>query len=202
VATLAERHDVLVLADEIHAPLVLTGHAHTPFLSVGETAAARGVSFMSASKPWNLPGLKCAQAVVASARTRALAEPLLRLDFTVRAGNVGVLANIAAYRDSVAWLDEVLVALDRNRMLLRDALGSMVPGARYAPPAATYLAWVDCNALNLDAEPADVFRERGRVALGRGTEFGASGKGYVRITFATTPLILREIVSRMSSALR
>jgi cysteine-S-conjugate beta-lyase len=78
----------------------------------------------------------------------------------------------------------------------------LVPGARYTPPEATYLAWVDCNALSLDGEPADVFRERGRVALGRGPEFGAAGKGYVRITFATTPLILRTIASRMSSALR
>jgi cystathionine beta-lyase len=202
VAELAEQHDVLVFADEIHAPLVLPGRTHTPFLSVGETATARGVSFVSASKAWNLPGLKCAQAVVASARTRALAEPLRRLDFISRIGNVGVIASIAAYRDSVAWLDEVLAALGRNRTLLGDLLDEMVPGARYEPPDATYLAWVDCNALHLDPEPADVFRERGRVALGRGSEFGAAGKGFVRITFATTPGILREIVSRMSSALR
>jgi cysteine-S-conjugate beta-lyase len=202
VAALAERHDVLVFADEIHAPLVLAGHTHTPFLSVGEIAAARAVSFVSASKAWNIPGLKCAQAVVASDRTRALAEPLRGLDFISRIGNVGVLATIAAYRESVAWLDDLVAALDRNRVLLRDLLSEMVPGVRYTPPDATYLAWVDCSALHLDTEPADVFRERGRVALGRGSEFGAPGKGFVRITFATTPTILREIVSRMNSALR
>jgi cysteine-S-conjugate beta-lyase len=199
IVRLAERYDVLVLADEIHAPLVLPGAHHTPFLSLGEAAAARGIALVSASKGWNIPGLKCAQIVTASDQMRALIGKLPH-ELSFRAGNLGVIASTAAYRDSGDWLDELLAVLDRNRFLLAELLSDGLPQVGYVPPQATYLAWLDCRAMDLAGEPVDIFLQRGRVALGRGPEFGATGTGHVRITLGTSRDILREIVARMRAA--
>lgn len=201
VAELADRHDVLVLADEVHAPLRLPGANHTPFLSLGSPATSRAISLVSASKGWNFPGLKCAQAVVASEAMRAMTRRLSG-DVVFRAGHLGILASIAAYRQGGAWLDEVIRVVDRNRDLLSDLVAERLPGVRYLPPEGGYLAWLDCRSLGLAEEPAEFFLTRGRVALGSGPGFGAPGAGHVRITMATSEGILRQIVDRMSTALR
>lgn len=200
IAELADRYNVTVLADEIHAPLVYPDARHVPFLSVGESAGNRGIAFVSASKGWNIPGLKCAQAVVASDRMRQQVKRMPD-ELIARVGNLGVIASTAAYGEGVEWLDDLLVVLDRNRRLLADLLTEALPGVRYHPPKGTYLAWIDCRPLNLPKEPVDFFLERGHVALGPGPRFGTLGRGFVRITMATSEAILREIVERMRSAL-
>jgi len=199
VAELAERHNVVVLADEIHAPMALPGATHVPFLTLGEPAVSRCVAFASASKAWNIPGLKCAQAVVAADPMRAVVGRL-REDVVFRSGHVGVLASIAAYRDGVTWLDDLIAVLDRNRTLMRELLAEFLPGAGYVTPEGGYLGWIDCRGLAVDGEPASVFLDRGRVALRPGVDFGANGMGFVRVTMGTTAEILREIVVRMRAA--
>ena len=199
IAELAERFHVLVLADEIHAPLTLAGARHVPFLSLPE-ARPHGVAFVSASKAWNLPGLKCALLVTASERLRALAARLPE-ELVYGAGNLGVIASIAAYREGGPWLDDLLTLIDDNRRLLGDLLADRLPDVGYVPPQGTYLAWLDCRRLELREEPARVFLKRGRVALRPGPDFGALGRGWVRMTIATAPEILTEIVERMRSAL-
>ncbi|MGO8686533.1 MAG: MalY/PatB family protein [Candidatus Dormibacteria bacterium] len=199
IAELAARFRVLVLADEIHAPLTLAGARHVPYLSLPE-ARDRGVAFVSATKGWNLPGLKCAQLVTASGPMRELAARL-PLELSFGAGHLGVIASIAAYRDGGPWLDELLVLLDHNRRLLADLLAERLPEVGYVPPQGTYLAWLDCTRLGLSTDPATLFLQRGRVALRRGPDFGSPGAGWARATIATHPDILGEIVDRMRTAL-
>jgi cystathionine beta-lyase len=196
---LAERYQVLVLSDEIHAPLTLPGARHVPYLSLGEAASARGIALVSASKGWNVPGLKCAQIVVASDPMRQVVK---RLPDHVwfHAGNLGVIASSAAYRDGVAWLDELITVLDRNRKLFGRLLAERLPDVGYTAPEAGYLVWLDCRALRLPEEPADRFLERGRVALTPGLRFGRQGRGFARACIATSTAILTEMVDRMRAA--
>lgn len=199
VVELAQRYDVLILSDEIHAPLVLPGARHLPILGLGKAAGARVLAFVSASKAFNIPGLKCAHVLAASPSMRALVGQLPE-SIAFRAGNLGMIAAAAAYRDGAEWLDGAVAAVDANRRRLSALLAERLPAAGYTPPAAGYLAWIDCRDLGLAGEPVDVFLERGRLALGPGPDFGEVGRGHVRITLATGPPILDEIVSRMAAA--
>jgi len=197
VATLCEQHGVRLLSDEIHAPLVYAGREFVPLLSLPE--ASRAIAFVSASKAWNLAGLKSALAVAgpaAAADVRAIPE-----DAQVAAGNLGVHASEAAFRAGGPWLDDLLAGLDQNRTLLESLFAKHLPGIRYAPPEATFLAWLDCSELGLGDDPAAHFLERGRVALSSGPEFGPMGRGFARLNFATSPEILADGVQRMAAAL-
>jgi cystathionine beta-lyase len=196
VAALAARHDVLVIADEIHAPLTLPGAAHTPFAALGES---RSVVLASASKAFNLAGLKCAIAVAGS---DAVARELDRLPEEVRyrAGHLGVIGSQAAFEHGDAWLDDLLAALDANRRRVDALLAEHLPAVGYRPPEASFLAWLDCRALGLGDDPAAAFLERGRVALVPGHDFGAQGRGFARLNIGTSDALLSEAVRRMAAA--
>ncbi|WP_406431568.1 pyridoxal phosphate-dependent aminotransferase [Streptomyces sp. NBC_00631] len=197
VTALAERYGVRVVADEIHAPLTAPGVAFVPYLSV--PGAERGLSLMSASKAWNLAGLKAALAVAGP----GAAADLARLPEEVSHGpsHVGVIAHTAALSDGTPWLDALLAGLDENRRLLAGLLDRHLPGIRYRPAEATYLAWLDCRALGLGDDPAEVFLDRGRVALNSGLPFGTGGAGHVRLNLAASPEVITEAVRRMATAL-
>jgi cystathionine beta-lyase len=197
VAALARTYGVRVVADEIHAPLVASGATFVPYLSV--PGGEDGLSLMSASKGWNLAGLKAAVAVAGP----DAADDLARLPEEVGHGpsHVGVLAHTAALRDGGAWLDALLGGLDDNRRLLAGLLAESLPAIRYEPAEATFLAWLDCRALDLGDDPAAVFLERGRVALNSGLPFGTGGAGFVRLNLATSPELITEAVRRMAAAL-
>src|SRR6185312_3804685 len=122
-----------------HAPLVLPGAVFTPFLDV--PGSENGFALTSASKAWNLAGLKAAVAV---AGTEA-ADDLRRMPEEVGHGpsHLGVLAHTAAFRDGADWLDELLLGLDANRSLLGRLIDEHLPGVGYVPPQGTYLAWLD-----------------------------------------------------------
>jgi cystathionine beta-lyase len=198
IASLAERYDVRLLVDEIHAPLVYPGAVHTPILSLAASseAAARSCALFSATKAWNLPGLKAALLVAGPSASVEIPHEVL-----FGTGLFGVLASTAAFSAGVPWLDSLLAGLDSNRFLLSSLLASSLPSVGYRPPSATYLAWLDCRSLGLGDDPAAVLLERGRLALSPGPAFGTSGNGFVRLNFATSPAILEEAVARFASVL-
>jgi cystathionine beta-lyase len=195
-----DRHGGRVFADEIHAPLVYPGLRHIPYATTSETAAAHTLTATSASKAWNLPGLKCAQVILSSDADRQTWE---EMGFFAAHGasNPGVVANIAAYRHGQAWLDEVLAYLDDSRHLLAGLLNAHLPQARYRPPDGTYLAWLDCTAMDLPGSPGALVTDRAGVTVVDGPAFGDGGPGAFRLNFATPQPILTEIVERIAAAL-
>ena len=115
-------------------------------------------------------------------------------------GHLGVLASVAAFTDGLPWLDAVRAQLDENRGRLGQLLAGQLPGARYQPPQASFLAWIDCRGLGLDGDPAATFLDRGRVALSPGQDFGGQGRGFARLNMGTSPDLLAEAVGRMAAA--
>ena len=200
LAAVVDRHHGRVFADEIHGPLVYPGVRHIPYASTSDAAAAHSLTATSASKAWNLPGLKCAQVILTNEPDRERWEAM-GFFAAHGASNPGVAANIAAYRHGEAWLDEVLGYLDECRHLLAELLGRHLPGVRYRPPDGTYLAWLDCTALDLPGSPGELVTDRAHVTVVDGPAFGDGGAGSFRLNFATPQPILAEMIERAAAAL-
>ncbi|MDX6307119.1 MAG: cysteine-S-conjugate beta-lyase [Nocardioidaceae bacterium] len=196
---LATIHDVPIISDEIHAPLVLPGATFTPLLTI-PGAAEIAVSVVSASKAFNLAGLKCAAIVTGSPHMRAMVDRMPP-DARWRIGHLGVVASVAAFTDGQPWLDRLLATLDRRRTFLADSLRDRLPAVTWHPPEATYLAWLDCNAIGPDNEARTLFLDKARVALEPGLSFGAAGSGFVRLNFATSVDILDGAITAMADSL-
>ena len=196
IADLCASYDCWVLADEIHAPLVLRGALHTPWLEVSDAAREHGIALTSASKAFNVAGLKAAFMITASDRAREAVQRIPSL--TDRVGLLGVIAAEAAFAHSDHWLDAVRDQLATNRELLGDLLAAELPKITWTPPDASYLAWLDCRDLELGEDPAERFRAQGRVALSRGMDYGRDGAGFVRLNFGTSPEHVTEAVRRMA----
>jgi cystathionine beta-lyase len=201
LADVVENAGARVFADEIHAALVHPGAVHRPYASLSPATARHTVTATSASKAWNLPGLKAAQLILSNDEDAAYWE---RVGFLYRHGasTPGVLASTAAYDDGGAWLDGVLAYLDGNRDLLGRLLADRLPRIRWTAPEGTFLAWLDCRDLGLPTSAGAFFLERAGVAMVDGPDCGAPGAGHVRLNFATPRPVLAAIVDRMATAVR
>ncbi|MBG0830569.1 aminotransferase class I/II-fold pyridoxal phosphate-dependent enzyme [Planomonospora sp. ID67723] len=195
LAELAERHDLLVISDEIHADLVHTPGEHIPFAAL---LPERTVTLTSATKAFNLGGIRCSVAHVGSPalRTALAAQPT----HLYGAAHVfGVEATVAAWQSSDDWLEEARAVLDRNRHLIAERLPE---GVGYRVPDATYLAWLDLSGLALEGEPAAFLEREARVLLSPGPLFGPGGEDFARLNFATSGPVLSEILDRISRAVK
>jgi cystathionine beta-lyase len=202
VADFAIRHDLVVVSDEIHADIVYPGNTHIPLASLHPEIAARTITITSATKSFNIPALRCAvmhfgapalkQRFVSRIPSRLLGSP----------GVTGVDATVAAWDDGQAWLDEILAQLRANRDWLAHTIEAELPGVTMRVPEATYLAWLDCRALELPSPAGQFFLEHAKVGLNFGETFGAGYAGFARLNFATPAPVLREIVTRMLEAVR
>jgi len=201
LAELALAHELVVVADEIHADLVFPPHRHIPFASLSSEVEARTVTLTSATKAFNIPGLRCAIAHLGSV---ALRRRFLALPRALRGGlgALGQAATLAAWREGQPWLDSVLGYLAGNRDLVARFAAERLPDVAHVPPEASYLAWLDCRALRLEPTPQRFFLAHAKVALSAGESFGRPGEGFARLNFATSRAILGEILERMAKALR
>jgi cystathionine beta-lyase len=200
IADAAERYGAWVLADEIHAPLVLPGGRHVPFLTVSDAARERGIALCSASKAFNLAGLQCAQIVTASENATEVTSQLPFGD--THCGHLGAIASVVAFRDGGPWLDDVIAVVDHNRRLLAELLAERLPQVGYTQPQASYLSWLDLRSLELGDDPSVVILERCGVALSPGPSFGAQGAGFARLNIGTSPALLEEAVQRIATIVR
>jgi cystathionine beta-lyase len=189
------------VADEIHADLVYRGARHVPFASLSPEAEARTITLTAGSKAFNIAGLRCGLAIFGS---DALRRRFLGFERHLRGGlgSLGILALEAAYRHGGPWLADVLAYLEANRDFVAEFVRAELPGVRHVAPEGTYLAWLDCRALDLAPSPHRFFLERAKVALSDGPTFGPPGRGFVRLNFATSRALLTRALEQMAKALK
>lgn len=199
VARLARRYNVTVISDEIWSPLTWTEETFTPYLSIDPDLTAPDVALVSASKAFNLAGLKCAQIVGGSPAATDRLRQAIPMETTYGTGHLGVTASIAAYQKGDEWLADTVATLQSRSHYLADSLARHGLDLGFRPSASTYLAWLDCRELGLGDDPAAEFLARGRVALNAGQAYGEVGRGFVRFNFATDEQVIEEAVQRMAS---
>lgn len=201
LAKLCARYGATVLSDEIHGPLTYRQTAFSPYLTLSDEARATGFAFTSASKAWNIPGLKCALLVADSAQHERVLKQLPH-GRAWGTGHLGVIASTVAFAEGEQWLDDVIAALEANALMLRELLRTQVPAIKMAAPRASYLVWLDCSAVPLEIEPAKAFLERGKVGLSPGRSFGPQGARHARLNFGCSRDVLTDAVGRIARALR
>ncbi|MEU1489459.1 MalY/PatB family protein [Streptomyces sp. NPDC005776] len=180
MASLAARHGVAVISDEIHADFVHDGRVHVPWTRVG--GDGRWALITSASKAFNFPALTGSYGIIGRAEDRT--EFLRRMETAEGLASPAVLslaAHIAAYRDGAAWLDAVRAYVAGNLELVAERLNAAFPGLEWEPPQAGYLAWIDLRRAGVEDDEAlqRVLVERERVAVMPGSVYGA--EGFVRL---------------------
>lgn len=203
LAKVVDSHQGIVFSDEIHAPITFGDHHHIPYASLNETTAAHTLTATSASKAWNIPGLKCAQLIVSNDDHQASMKDIAFI-VSHGAATPGVAANTAAYRHGGPWLDDVLSYIDINRALLGELLEQHLPGVTYRAPEGTYIAWLDARGLppvNGDRSWAQFFSEEAKVGLTDGALCGEAGVGHLRLMLATPHHILEKVVLAMADAI-
>lgn len=200
MAEICLAHDVLICSDEIHGDLIFSGSRHIPIASLSPEISDITVTYFAPSKTFNVAGLSTSVYV---AQNPAIREKLQH-SMTMLLGHpniFGTQAALAAYRDGQAWLDEVLVYLETNRDYLVEYVRSEMPGITLWKPEGTYLAWLDCRALELPISPHNFFLNEAKVGLNEGAAFGVEGEGFVRLNFACPRALLAEGLGRMKAAL-
>ena len=196
LAHFVEQNDLLLVSDEIHCDIILNPTAtHRSIAAECPNIASRTITLLSPSKTFNLAGLGCAFAVIENPDLRKRFAPS-NDDLVPHVSQLGYVAMEAAYRDGEPWRQALITQLRHNCRLVEDAV-STCPGISMLPPEATYLAWIDCQALGI-SDPA-AFLLTHKLAVGSGRYFGADA--FIRINFACPTATLEEALNRLTSAL-
>ncbi|WP_416425311.1 MalY/PatB family protein [Pseudomonas sp. App30] len=201
IADACVAHDTLLISDEIHAQILFDGRKHIPIASLNDDIAQRTITLMSATKAFNIAGMKNAFAVIKNPSLRHRFNNA-RLGMVDSVSTLGLVATEAAFTHGGAWLAEVTAYLQANRDYLANAVATRLPGVTMTLPQGTYLAWLDCTALGLN-DPHAFFLKEAKVGLSPGTDFDdAVGGQFVRLNFGCPRALLEEGIARMERALK
>jgi len=192
-----ERHDLLLISDEIHCDLILDDSLpHVPSAKISPQLAERTVTLMAPSKTYNIPGLGCTMAIISNEKLRHRLERSSR-GLLPEVTTMGLAACEAAYGRSEDWRLGLLAILRTNADLIEQAIAE-IPGVHLAgPQEATYLSWINVSALNL-SDPVGHFEEHG-IGLSDGNFFGAHPNAYVRLNFGCPTSTLQEGLRRFAT---
>jgi cystathionine beta-lyase len=200
VADICVEQDAWIISDEIHAELCFDGRVHIPTASLGAEIAERTITLMSASKAYNIAGLKTSFAIIQNARLRERVNSA-RAGMVDSVNALGLEATRAAYSEAGPWLEALKTYLQANRDYLVDAVKNRLPGVTMSVPQGTYLAWLDCSGLGLD-DPQGFFLKEARVGLSAGVDFGDDAGQFVRLNFGCPRALLEEGLARMERSLK
>ncbi|AMT89180.1 MULTISPECIES: MalY/PatB family protein [Pseudomonas] len=199
VADICAAQDAWIISDEIHAELCFDGRVHIPTASLSPEISKRTITLMSASKAYNIAGLKTSFMIIQDAALRERVNHA-RCGMVDSVNPLGMEATRVAYSEAAPWLAELKIYLQANRDWLVNAVRTRLPGVTINVPQGTYLAWLDCTALDLP-DPQRFFLEQGKVGLSAGLDFGDQHQQFVRLNFGCPRALLEEGIARMERAL-
>jgi len=202
IGDLCQRHeDVVIVSDEIHSDIVFGQNKHIPIASLSDALAQRTITLVSPAKTFNLPGLKASAAIIPNARLRRAFVHATDACGVHGVNLFGLVAMETAYRHGEDWLEDLLAYLEGNLAYLERFLRERIRGISLARPEGTFLAWLDCRELGVDAPALKKFMiEKAKVGLNDGAAFGPGGEGFQRLNFACHRSTLEEALRRIEAA--
>lgn len=202
IGEICHRHNVTVVADEIHCELVYEPYRYTPFASVSEHFRHSSITCVSPSKAFNTAGLQIANIIAPDKNIRAKIDRAINDNEVCDVNPFGVVGLIAAYNEGLPWLEKLTDYIRGNYNALCDFIDLKLPEIEVVKLEGTYLAWLDCRKLGLTSEEIEKRAlEKGRVWVNGGTHYGEAGEGFIRINLATQRERLLEGLNRLYKAL-
>jgi len=198
LSDICERHNVLVISDEIHCDFVFDGNAHTVFGEINENA----IIATAPSKTFNLAGLQVSNIFIRNAELRRKLKLEIHKSGYSQLNTLGLTACKSAYQHGEEWVDQLNEYLFGNVTLVREFLAERLPKIKLIEPEGTYLLWLDFRELGqTQAELDDIITNKAKLWLSFGTVFGKDGEGFWRINIACPREILKTALERLAAGL-
>lgn len=195
------KNEVIVISDEIHADILFEGYKHISFASICQEFAQNSITCTAPSKTFNLAGLQTSSIIIPNKKYYKIYDNILN-SLELSENNVfGLVALEAAYRYGEEWLNQLLSYLNENLKFLINYFEERIPKIKVVKPEGTYLVWLDCRQLGLNAKELNYFMiKKARVALDDGYWFGTEGEGFMRINIACPRSFLEKGLKRIERA--
>jgi len=201
LAELCAKHNIIVVSDEIHADMALSGFKHTPFASVSETAANISLTYMAPSKTFNMPGLISSSYIIPNATLRSRFVAFLD-NSELNGGNIfAYAATLAAYEKGEEWRTQMLEYIQANVDFVTDYLKNNIPQIKPMIPEASFLMWLNCEELGMEPDALQkFFVQEARLGLNQGTTFGPGGDYHLRLNVACPRSVLAQAMEQLKKA--
>ncbi|QKJ27480.1 MalY/PatB family protein [Aliarcobacter cibarius] len=196
------KYNVLVISDEIHRDLVYKNYCYTPFASISEEFLQNSITCTSASKTFNIAGLKASNIIVANKNLKVKLNKVLNRNEIKSLNIFGIDSLTTAYLHCEDWLDELLIYLEKNKDYLIDYIKKEIPELEVVKPEATYLLWIDISKLNISSTKlANKLENIGKIRIISGGTFGKNGDNFIRINIACPLKTLKDGLNRLKNGI-
>ncbi|MCA1757065.1 MAG: PatB family C-S lyase [Bacteroidales bacterium] len=203
IAEICIEYGVIIISDEIHCDLVLTGHRHTPVATLSEEIAGSTITCVAPSKTFNLAGMATSSIIIDNSGLRTRFASLID-SLHITNGNIfGTEASIAAYSEGEEWLEQLIQYLEGNIDYVTGFCSENLPVIKPVRPEATYLLWLDCREMGMTgSELNNFFVNRAGLGLNEGSTFGEGGEGFMRMNLATPLSTVKKAMNQLLAAFR
>jgi cystathionine beta-lyase len=203
LAEICLKHNILVIADEIHCDLTFNDHKHIPYPTISKECAQNCIVTTAPSKTFNIAGMKTSNMITPNDELRQTLQNKME-SLSIRGPTIfGAIALETVYNEGDEWLASALQYIQANYDFLKGFIENSFPNCTVFDLEGTYLAWVDFRSLGLEPKKLDeVIKKEAQVALDDGAMFGKSGEGFQRFNLACPQSILEEALNRMLKALK
>lgn len=202
VAELCEKHNVLIVSDEIHCDLTDPGKEYIPFASVSKWCENNVITCLAPTKAFNMAGLQTAAVMIPNKVLRHKVERGLNTDEVAEPNSFAIEATVAAFTKGEPWLNELRQYLYDNKMLVEQFIEEELPQVKLVKSEATYLLWLDCsNVSSLSNELCDYITDKFGLMLASGQSYGNSGNGFLRMNIACPRQQVHEALMRFKNGI-
>ena len=201
VGSMCAENDVVLISDEIHADLMMTGHKHQTVGTLSDKTRDQAIVFFAPSKTFNLAGLQTSYAVIPNAQIRHRFVNGMRSLGIFGPNTFGQIALETAYTKCEGYVDAVCRYIDANMNYMQSEIHAHLPGFSMRKAEGTYLAWVDARGTGMSDDALQEWTLRSaRIGVDFGSWFGPGGEGFLRFNLACPRETVTEALRRMKEA--